>query len=158
MIIPEEGPDRQADSFWRGFNHVALVTPDLGATLRFYRHVLGMHVLWESSATQHHGRHAMVSPGGSGLGLHFFEKADADVFRFPEGVPASFQFLPGALQHISLTVATEEEGLALRARLASQLIPVTPVMDQGPVRIFLFPDPGGLLLEAAWFRAEVRPT
>ena len=154
MIILDEQPGRQADSLWNGINHVALVTPDLDATLRFYHHGLGMRVLWEAAANKHHGRHAMISPGGGGLGLHFFEKADAEIFRFPERVPPSLQFLPGALQHISLTVATEEVGLALRGRLERQGIPVTSVMDQGPLRIFLFPDPGGVLLEAAWFRVE----
>jgi catechol 2,3-dioxygenase-like lactoylglutathione lyase family enzyme len=156
MIILDEEPARQADSLWNGFNHVALVTPDLDATLRFYQDVLGMRVLWNAAANPHHGRHAMISPGGGGLGLHFFEEPDAEIFRFPDGVPATLRFLPGALQHISLTVATEEAGLALRARLERQGIPVTSVMEQGPVRIFLFPDPGGMLLEAAWFHADAR--
>lgn len=157
MSVLERNTDRYSVYHWQGFNHIALVTPDLDATLSFYRDTLGMRVLVEAPANPHHGRHAIISPGGGGLGLHFFEKVDAEIFRFPDGVPPSFQFLRGALQHISLTVATEKDGLALRGQLQRQGIPVTPVMNQGPLQIFLFPDPSGLLLEAAWFRTDAPP-
>ena len=30
---------------WRGINHLALVTPDMDATVRFYHGVLGMRVV-----------------------------------------------------------------------------------------------------------------
>ncbi len=138
---------------WRGVNHVALATPDLDHTVAFYRDVLGMRVLFEAPANPHHGRHAMISPGGDGLGLHFFEQPDVEVFGFDGGVPPVLAFVPGALQHVSFTVADEAAGLALRGALGARGIPTTPVMDQGPVRVFLFPDPSGMLLEAAWFRS-----
>ena len=61
---------------WQGLNHVSLVTEDLDATLAFYRDVLQMRVVFEAR-NPHHGRHAMISPGGEGMGLHFFELAGA---------------------------------------------------------------------------------
>lgn len=145
---------KQERSQWRGFNHLALVTPDLDRTITFYRDVLGMQVLMEAPSNPHHGRHCMISPGGPGLGLHFFEQPDVQIFSFEGGLPPRLQFVPGALQHISFTVADETSGLALRDALLALETPTTPVMDQGPVRIFAFPDPSGLLLEDAWFRDE----
>ena len=100
----------------------------------------------------------MISPGGTGMGLHFFELASAQIFRFPDAVPSKPDFLPGALQHIAITVADETTALALRERLLARGVPMTPVLEPGRfapmVRMFLFPDPSGLLLKATWVRAE----
>src|SRR5438128_7155485 len=96
---------------WQGLNHVSLVTGDLDATVAFYRDVLEMRVVFEAPANPHHGRHAMISPGDPGMGLHFFEVADAQIFRLPDGVPSKPEFVPGALQHIALTVADETTAL-----------------------------------------------
>jgi catechol 2,3-dioxygenase-like lactoylglutathione lyase family enzyme len=92
------------------------------------------------------------------MGLHFFEVAGAQVFRFPHGVPAKPEFIPGALQHIAITVADETTALALRERLSACGVSMTPVLEPGrfapTVRMFLFPDPSGLLLKATWLRPE----
>ena len=50
---------------WRGFHHVALVTPDLDATILFYGEILGMRVGDVFPATQRQGRHCFVKPGGT---------------------------------------------------------------------------------------------
>jgi catechol 2,3-dioxygenase-like lactoylglutathione lyase family enzyme len=143
---------------WQGLNHISLVTGNLDATVAFYRDVLQMPVVFEAPANPHHGRHAMISAGGPGMGLHFFELANAQIFRFPDAVPSKPDFLPGALQHIAITVADETTALALRERLLAHGVPMTPVLEPGRfapmVRMFLFPDPSGLLLKATWLRAE----
>ena len=143
---------------WQGLNHISLVTGNLDATVAFYRDVLQMPVVFEAPANPHHGRHAMISAGGPGMGLHFFELANAQIFRFPDDVPSKPDFLPGALQHIAITVADETTALALRERLLAHGVPMTPVLEPGRfapmVRMFLFPDPSGLLLKATWLRAE----
>ena len=62
---------------WRGFHHVALVTPDLDETIRFYGDVLGMRVGEVFPATERQGRHCFVRPGDAETyGLHFFEQPD----------------------------------------------------------------------------------
>ena len=48
---------------WRGFHHVALVTPDLEATIRFYGEVLGMRVGEVVGATERQGCHCFIKPG-----------------------------------------------------------------------------------------------
>jgi catechol 2,3-dioxygenase-like lactoylglutathione lyase family enzyme len=104
-----------------GFHHIALVTRDLDATMRFYTDVLGMEVIFVAPAGDLHGRHCAIRPGGDPdrLGLHFFEYPKAPLFG-PEDRPlVSAVFDPGAtfLSHISLALPNEAAGLALQARL-----------------------------------------
>jgi catechol 2,3-dioxygenase-like lactoylglutathione lyase family enzyme len=146
---------------WQGIEQVTLATPDLDATVAFYRDVLRLRVVFEAPANPMHGRHAMRSPGGTGQGLHFFEVADAQVFGVPGGVPQTLQFVPGALQHVALRVADEAAALALRDRLHARGVPTTPVLTPGRyapgARTFLFPDPSGLLIKALWTQAGAPP-
>jgi catechol 2,3-dioxygenase-like lactoylglutathione lyase family enzyme len=73
-------------------------------------------------------------------------------------VPSKPEFLPGALQHIAITVADETAALALRDRLSARGVPITPILEPGRfapmARMFLFPDPSGLLLKTTWVRSE----
>ncbi len=55
-MTDQPSPTAQGQPPWRGFHHLALVTPDLDATLRFYRDVLGMGEL-----------EMWVTPGGRGV-------------------------------------------------------------------------------------------
>ncbi len=141
---------------WRGFHHVALVTPDLDATIHFYQDVLGMQA---GDIMERQGRHCFISPGDT-WGLHFFEYADADLLAQTETVKrmltepeARFVFLPGALQHMAFALPDEAAGLALRERLQAHGILVTEINTLGPIRNFLFMDNNGLMLEAAWPKA-----
>lgn len=141
---------------WRGFHHIAVVTPDLDATIAFYRDVLGMPISDIVPATQWSGRHCFIKPGlTEAWGLHVFEQADAQLFPYPEGMPRGI-FVPGALQHIAFALPGEAEALALRARLAALNIPTTPINDVGTVRNMLFRDNNGILLEATWPQTEER--
>ena len=152
-----EAASAELSRAWLGINHISLATPNLDATVAFYRDVIEMHVVFEAPANPHHGRHAMISPGGPGMGFHFFEVADTQIFRLPGVVPAKpGEFLPGALQHIAVTLANESSALVLRDRLRARDIPMTAIIEPGRfapgVRMFLFPDPSGLLLKATWLR------
>jgi Glyoxalase/Bleomycin resistance protein/Dioxygenase superfamily len=49
----------QPETAWQGINHVALVTPDLAATIHFYRDLLGLRLAALLPATEEHGRHAL---------------------------------------------------------------------------------------------------
>jgi hypothetical protein len=44
IVASERIHNDEAIPPWRGFHHVALVTPDLDATIRFYGGVVGMRV------------------------------------------------------------------------------------------------------------------
>jgi catechol 2,3-dioxygenase-like lactoylglutathione lyase family enzyme len=139
---------------WSGFHHIALVTRDLDATMRFYREVLGMEILFTAPAGDLHGRHCAIRPGGEPdrLGLHFFEYSHAPLYGPEDRSLVTAVFDPGAtfLSHISLALPDEAAGLALRERLTRHHVVMTPVMDQGDLWNLAFFDNNGLVLEAAW--------
>lgn len=145
---------------WSGFHHVALVTPDLDATLLFYEQVLGMQSSSVYPATPQRGRHCFVKPGDTeSWGIHFFEYRDAQIHQSSDALrrlaehPESrdlYRFIPGALQHIAFTLPSERAGLALRSKLDSCGVVMTDIYDQGKIRNFIFIDNSGIQLEAAW--------
>ncbi len=135
---------------WQGFHHVALVTPDLDATRRFYGETLGMELGPILPASEYSGRHCFIRPGATGSwGLHFFEQPDVPLYPYPEEMPRS-AFVPGALQHIAFALENRQAADLLRARLEQFGIVATPVNTIGPIENMLFRDNNGLLLEAAW--------
>ena len=144
---PEDGSPVPA---WRGFHHVALVTPDLDATIGFYGEVLGMRVGDVFAATERQGRHCFIKPGDvETLGLHFFELREARVFPYPETFER-FAFVPGALQHVAFALPDEAAAMALRRRLEGFGVEATPTTNLGSISNMLFRDNNGMLLEATW--------
>ncbi len=139
---------------WGGIHHVALVTPDLDATIAFYGDVLGM-----SAGEVRVGggmlpqRHCFIRPGEDAetWGLHFFEHPDARIPACSQGL-ASREFIPGALQHVAFALPSAAEAASLRARLQAHGIEATPTGTIGPIQNMLFFDNIGLLLEATWPR------
>lgn len=140
---------------WLGFHHVALVTPDLDATVRFYRDVLGMGV---GEVRAGGGvlpvRHCFVRPGeqSSTWGLHFFEHPGAEIAQHPQGL-RTHGFIPGALQHVAFALPDARAAERLRERLTRHGVEATPTGTIGPIQNMLFLDNHGILLEATWPRA-----
>ena len=154
-VMPATSHSGAADAVlpWRGFHHVALATPDLDATIRFYGGVLGMRVGEVFPATERQGRHCFVRPGDAETyGLHFFEHPDARLFAWPETFER-FASVPGALQHVAFALPDEASALDLRRRLAAFGVRTTPVTNLGSVSNMLFRDDNGLLSEATWANA-----
>jgi catechol 2,3-dioxygenase-like lactoylglutathione lyase family enzyme len=139
---------------WRGFHHVALVTRDFDATMRVYAEGLGMELMVVAPAGALHSCHCSLQPGSESdrLGLHFFEYPHAPHAYPHDQSLESTVFDPGPtfLSHISFALSSEEAGVALRERLTSYSIPMTPMMDQGDLRIRGFLDNNGMALEAIW--------
>jgi catechol 2,3-dioxygenase-like lactoylglutathione lyase family enzyme len=138
-----EAPD------WRGINHLALVTPDMDATVRFYAGVLGMRL----TAT------LLAGP----MRHYFFEMADGNTVAFFE-VKGMETFAKGAgsppdraiqLDHLSFNVPDEHALEMLRTRLRAAGSEVTEVVDHGIMRSVYFTDPNGIALEASWWVTDV---
>lgn len=142
--------DTSFDAQWRGFHHVALLTPDLDATIAFYQGILAMHAGEIMGGDGTRPRHCFVKPGQSDTwGLHFFENPAAELFSNPE-LLKGFGIVKGALQHIAFALPDENAANALRERLQQQNIEMTQINDLGKIRNFLFLDNNDILLEAAW--------
>jgi catechol 2,3-dioxygenase-like lactoylglutathione lyase family enzyme len=133
---------------WRGVNHLALVTPDMDATVRFYHGVLGMRLV----ATVMAGpmRHYFFEIGPQNT-VAFFEWHSAQTMRKAAGVR-----VPGVVQmdHISFNLPDEDALHELRARLEKAGCEVTVVVDHEIVRSIYFTDPHGIALEASWWAAD----
>lgn len=132
---------------WRGINHLALVTNDMDATVRFYQGVLGARLVATIGAPQF--RHYFFEFGPQNT-VAFFEYEDSHVEEFakPAGVPdeRAVQF-----DHLSFNLPDEEALLALRDRLKQAHCGVTDVVDHGFIRSIYFTDPNGIALEASWW-------
>ena len=136
---------------WSGINHLALITNDMDATVRFYHGVLGARLAATvgTPAFRHYffdfGPHCTVA---------FFEYNDLVIepFAKPAGVPD-----PRATQfdHLALNLPDEDALHALQQRLVDAGTEVTDVIDHGTVRSVYFTDPNGIALEASWWVLDV---
>ena len=131
---------------WRGVNHLALVTPDMDATVRFYHGVLGMRLVSTLMAGPMRHYFFEIAPGNT---VAFFEVKGAESFAKPAGVPDRRR--AAQFDHLSFNLADEEALHALQSRLKSHGSEVTDVIDHGMVRSIYFTDPSGIALEASWW-------
>ena len=141
---------------WRGVHHLALVTTDMDATVRFWHGVLGARIVTTLATPAFRHYFFEVAPG---MAVAFFEYRGVEVESFakPAGVP-----FPQASQfdHLSLGLADEEALERLQARLKAHGCEVTDVVDHGIMRSIYFTDPNGIALEASWWTLDAtgRPT
>ncbi|MGI9604461.1 MAG: VOC family protein [Acidimicrobiales bacterium] len=133
---------------WAGINHLALVTPDMDTTVRFYVGVLGMPLVATTMAGPMRHYFFEMSPGNT---VAFFEVAGTETFAKGAGSPADH---PVQLDHISLNVPDAAALEALRARLNAAGSAVTEVVDHGMVQSVYFTDPNGIALEASYWVSD----
>ena len=130
---------------WRGVNHLALITPDMDVTTRFYAGVLGMPLISTLLAGPMRHYFFEIGPGNT---VAFFEVAGAETFPKIAGGPAPH---PVQLDHLSFNVPDEDALLQLRERLLAAGSEVTEVVDHGQVKSVYFTDPNGIALEASYW-------
>ena len=132
---------------WRGINHLALITTDMDATVRFYHGVLGARLVAHLGVPSF--RHYFFEMGPQNT-IAFFEYRNIELTPFakPAGVPD-----PRAVQfdHVSFNLPDEQALLNLRARLKAAGCEVTDVVDHSFIRSIYFTDPNGIALEASWW-------
>ena len=132
---------------WRGINHLALVTTDMDATVRFYHGVLGARLVAHLGNSSFRHYFFEFGPGNT---VAFFEYRHValEPFAKPAGVPdrRAVQF-----DHLSFNLPDEHALLVLRDRLKQAGSEVTDVIDHGFIRSVYFTDPNGIALEASWW-------
>jgi catechol 2,3-dioxygenase-like lactoylglutathione lyase family enzyme len=144
MVMTATEPDRP---FWRGINHLALVTDDMDATVRFWHGVLGARLV--AHLGNEHFRHYFFEFGNEQT-VAFFEHQGKKVERFqvPAGVPDRRK---AQFDHLSFNLPDEHALEELQARLKASGSEVTDVVDHGFIRSIYFNDPNGIALEASWW-------
>lgn len=125
-----------------GINHLAMVTADMDATIRFWRDLLGMRLV--------------AGLGRPGYRHYFFEITDHDMIAFfewpdaeklPEkdhGAPVKG---PIAFDHVSFEVAGDDDLWEIKARLEAADIWVSEVVDHGFIHSVYAFDPNGIAIE-----------
>ncbi len=136
---------------WSGINHLALVTSDMDATVRFYHGVLGARLVATIGTPDF--RHYFFEFGPH-CTVAFFEYADLELERFakPAGVPDT---RAPQFDHLALNLPDEAALHALQKRLADAGCEVTDVVDHGFIHSVYFTDPNGIALEASWWVRDV---
>ena len=133
---------------WRGVNHLALVTPDMDATVRFYHGVLGMPLVATLMAGPMRHYFFRIAPGNT---VAFFEWKGAQGFAKPAGMPTR---QPLQFDHLSFNLPDRAALLQLQSRLRAGGVEVTEVIDHGMIKSIYFTDPAGIALEASYWEMD----
>ncbi len=135
------------DPKWQGIHHLALVTDDMDATVRFYHGVLGARLVSTIGTDTFRHYFFEFAPGQT---VAFFEYRGQELDRFakPAGIadPRAVQF-----DHLSFRLADEAALESLRSRLAAFDCEITEVVDHDTMRSVYFTDNNGIALEASWW-------
>ena len=135
----------------RGINHLAMVTGDMDATVRFYRDVLDLPVVSTTGNMpgRYPYRHYFFKIGEHST-LAFFEwPGMVEPFHKPAGQPARGRW---QFDHLSFDVPDESALLQLQDRLREHDIDVTGVVDHQVIQSVYFTDPvNGIALEASYW-------
>jgi len=135
---------------WRGVHHLALITPNMDATVRFWHGVLGARLVATLATPSFRHYFFEIAPGNT---IAFFEYHDQRLATYakPAGVPyeAASQF-----DHLSMHLPDEEALLGLQRRLKDHGCEVTDVVDHDFLRSIYFSDPTGIALEASWWTLD----
>jgi catechol 2,3-dioxygenase-like lactoylglutathione lyase family enzyme len=132
---------------WQGLNHLALITNDMDATVRFWHGVLGAPLVATIGTPTF--RHYFFAFGrASSVAFFEYTGQHSDMIAKPAGV---FDPRAGQFDHLSMDLPDEAALLALRERLHESGSEVTDVVDHGLMRSIYFTDPNGIALEASWW-------
>ncbi len=136
---------------WRGINHLALITANMDATVRFYHGVLGARLVATIGTPQFRHYFFEIGPGNT---VAFFEYTGVTVESFakPAGIP---DHRAPQFDHLSFNLPDENALLDLRDRLKSAECEITDVVDHGFIRSVYFTDPNGIALEASCWTLDV---
>lgn len=126
----------------RGLHHVTAICRDLGATIAFYRDVMGLGIVHDGPSDDDPGtRHVWFGAAGGAAGalISFMEYP-----QLPTGVVGV-----GSTHHVALVVESAEELEAWRDYLRGREVECTDLYDRGAFRSVYLRDPDGHVIELA---------
>jgi catechol 2,3-dioxygenase-like lactoylglutathione lyase family enzyme len=127
---------------YTGINHLAMATPDIDATIRFWRDLLGLRLV--------------AGLGHPGYRHYFFEISAHDMIAFfewnhvekiPEkdhGMPVQGPF---AFDHVSIEVSCDADLFSIKDRLEAADFWVSEVIDHGFIHSIYSFDPNHIAIE-----------
>ena len=127
---------------YNGINHLAMVTGDMTATIRFWRDLLEMRLVAGLGRPGYRHYFFEISPNDM---ISFFEWSDA--LPIPErdhGVPVKG---PVAFDHLSIGVDTDDDLWTLKEKLEAADIWVSEVIDHGFIHSIYSFDPNNIPIE-----------
>jgi catechol 2,3-dioxygenase-like lactoylglutathione lyase family enzyme len=134
-----------------GVHHLALVTSDMDATMRFWHEVLRAEIVATMSTDDYRAYFFRI---GESQTVAFIEYHGVDHERYIRPAPVEFALAP-QFDHLSLNLDDEQSVLALRARLIEYGCEVSEVVDRGILCSISFTDPSGVALEASWWTIDL---
>ncbi len=138
------------DVKFSGINHLALITPDMDQTVRFYRDIVGLPLVGAIGTPTF--RHYFFDLGNHNT-IAFFEYfgvTDTGGEK-PAGIAAQGR----QFDHLSFNVETETDMLNLAKRLRGHGVEVTRVVDHDFIQSIYFTDPSGISLEASYWVRDI---
>jgi len=127
-----------------GINHLAFITHDLDATIRFYRDLLGMTL---EAGVGHDGyRHYFFRAGEAMIAFFAYEGAQP-MNPKPHGSPSR---QPLGFDHVSMTCESREDLFAAKDKLEAAGFEVSGAVDHGTIWSIYFYDPNNIPLEISW--------
>jgi len=127
---------------YNGINHLAMVTADMDATIRFWRDFLGMRLVAGLGSKNY--RHYFLEISKTDM-IAFFEWPD--VTAIPEkdhGIPVKGPF---AFDHVSIGVESDDDLVALKGRFKAADMWVSEVIDHGFIHSIYAFDPNNIPIE-----------
>ncbi len=133
-----------------GIHHPAFGTCDLEGTIRFWRDLLGMRMVYTSN--EGGSRQVFLSVGGENY-LVFFEWPDACCLPYRRhGEPKAGE---QAFDHVSIQVADEDQLWEIMGRLDAAGKPASDIVDHGFCRSLYSYDPNNIPIEFLCMREDV---
>lgn len=125
-----------------GINHLAMVTHDMSATIRFWRDLLGMRLI--AGLGREGYRHYFFEISTHDM-IAFFEWPDAEPIREKDhGVPVKG---PVAFDHLSIEVQADDDLWELKDRLEAADFWVSELIDHGFIHSIYSFDPNNIPIE-----------
>jgi catechol 2,3-dioxygenase-like lactoylglutathione lyase family enzyme len=125
-----------------GINHLAMVTGDMDATIRFWRDFLGMRLVAGLGTTSY--RHYFFEITENDM-IAFFEWPEAE--KIPEkdhGIPVRG---PVVFDHVSIGVADDADLWELKAKFEAADMWVSEIIDHGFIHSLYAFDPNNIPIE-----------